>query len=78
MKIQNLLDVEKQYILWAMTQSDNKSAVARDLGIDRRTLYRKLARYEAESKLEETLNQLEHSNSVLEQLHEDLDKVVSR
>lgn len=48
-----LEDVERRHILWALERlGGNKLQAAAALGIDRRTLYRKLARYQGEPELD--------------------------
>lgn len=51
--LQSLADWERQYVLKAYEQcGQNKSMTALVLGIDRRTLYRKLASYEEQDRRE--------------------------
>lgn len=43
--VKTLDEVERGHILWALNEFGDKTKVAKLLGIDRRTLYRKLRRY---------------------------------
>jgi DNA-binding NtrC family response regulator len=45
-----LEEVERRYILWAVDRIGNRTLAAQRLGLDRKTLYRKLTRYEQGSK----------------------------
>jgi two-component system response regulator HydG len=43
-------EVERRYILWAVETIGNRTLAAQRLGLDRKTLYRKLARYDHPKK----------------------------
>ena len=44
-------DIEKQYLKWALNQCDkNVSRLAKMIGIDKSTVYRKLDQYEISNK----------------------------
>jgi DNA-binding NtrC family response regulator len=45
-----LEEVERRYILWAVDTIGNRTLAAQRLGLDRKTLYRKLARYDHPKK----------------------------
>ena len=46
-----LEEIERRYILWAVeVLGGNRTQASERLGVDRKTLYRKLARYEATKK----------------------------
>jgi two-component system response regulator HydG len=46
-----LEEIERRYILWAVeVLGGNRTQASERLGVDRKTLYRKLARYEATRK----------------------------
>jgi two-component system response regulator HydG len=45
-----LEEVERRYILWAVETIGNRTLAAQRLGLDRKTLYRKLARYDHPKK----------------------------